>query len=200
MTIARAAAAGVLLSNGTWWITGGQSNYSQEMDSTEFYYFDGSPSTLSSVELPNPRSGHCLVPIGSNRFLLAGGFAGSTDYDDTWIVDANTGTWEFKGNMSMGRSFAYCGLAETSDGLTREVVVGGGLGVEGLPFETASTEIFDLNTEQWRAGPDMPYQMDNGAVVQRDKSFVTIGGKYKVSVRVSRRMRSLKINIAFYRI
>ena len=86
--------------------------------------------------------------------------------------------------MALGRSFAYCGYAETSDGSKREVVVGGGLGVDGLPLETESTEIFDLNSLQWRSGPNMPFQMDNGAVVQEDQTFIAIGGKYKVDCSV----------------
>ena len=58
--------------------------------------------------------------------------------------------------MALGRSFAYCGYAESSDGLKRGIVVGGGLGVDGLPLETASTEIFDYRTNVWTSYIDLP--------------------------------------------
>ena len=71
-----------------------------------------------SVDLPNgeARVGHCLVNLGQGRFFLGGGWTEGVDYTSAYIYDMNTDVWNQIPDLSLGRSFAYCGYAMKSDG------------------------------------------------------------------------------------
>ena len=71
----------------------------------------------------------------------------------------------------LGRDCHGCGVAQTSsNGL--ELIVAGGDTQNG----TKSTEIYNFETNEWRAGQDLPHQMEFPASVQFGDSFLLVGG------------------------
>jgi hypothetical protein len=52
-------------------------------------------------------------------------------------------------NITFIPTLQSCGVASSSDGQTKEVVVVGGYGDSG--YELSSVEIFNLDTKKWRS-------------------------------------------------
>jgi len=146
----RSQAASVQLEEG-WWVTGGYNDTSSgsSLSSTELY--DGN-TWHSSVDLPTPMNGHCLVKLNSSHVFLTGGGAAS------YIYSRASGFIKLR-DMSTWRYDHGCGL------FGEQVWVGGGWG------GPKSTEYYSLSSSTWLPGPALPYQAWNGA------RMITLAGK-----------------------
>ena len=141
MGAARSVPAGAMMSNGQWWVTGG-STISYDLASTEV--FNGKEFS-AYVDLPEKRKGHNLVQVNTTHFMLLGGYSPTSR---VWMFDSSTELWTSKQDLLESRSATQAGLVKYADG-RRAVVVAGS-------YEIKSSEIFDLDSETWRAGPDLP--------------------------------------------
>ena len=97
--------------------------------------------------------------------LLLGGI---TDSTSTHIFDVNTETWSNGPALSTGRSCSQAGLVTFGNG-TRMAVVAGGQ-------NTKTTEFLSLDENSWHYGPELPYDIVNGASIQLDETFLIVGG------------------------
>ena len=150
--------------NGEWWISGGY----DLLTSTEVLDSD-SDTFVSYKDLPEGREQHNLVNINSSVVMMLGG--ADSYHADTYIFNAavDGGTWIVGESLLVGRMKCQAGLVTLKNG-TRAVVVAGGV-------DERTTEFFNLDTKIWSFGPDLPYDINQGASVQVDDTFLIAGGK-----------------------
>ena len=67
-----------------------------------------------------------------------------------------------------GESWTYAGLVTYPSGQTAVVVAGG--------FSSSKSFIFNLDTETWRRGPELPATLYGGASVQLQETFLVVSG------------------------
>ena len=63
------------------------------------------------------------------------------------------------------------GKAKYPDG-SEKIIVAGGVDAPG----SSTSAVFDLNTQLWSPGPDLPYSLYSAASVQFGDTFLFIGG------------------------
>jgi N-acetylneuraminic acid mutarotase len=128
----------------------------QDLHSTaDFTRFDPATGRWESLAaLPQPRSSHDAVVVGS-RVIVVGGWdlRGSqpTVWDDTAIVadlSVPQPTWQELPKPSFHRRAFALGEARG------QVYVLGGMDEKGGP--TTTTDVLDLATKKWSAGPKLP--------------------------------------------
>ena len=74
--------------------------------------------------------------------------------------------------MPTPRRHVQAGLVKQTDG-TRQIVVAGG---RYLASTSNVTEILDLQTLEWSTGDDLPDDINSGASVPFNDSFLIVGG------------------------
>jgi len=150
MTTPRTRAAAVDIDAG-WWVTGGSGDESTEL-------WDGE-NWRSSVNLPKPLDGHCMVKINSSHVFITAG------YDENGYGDPSLSSYIYNGvefiqvadmpacptppcifppNIRGHRFGPGCGLHD------HRIFVFGGY------MDIASSEVFSLKTLTWSKGPDSP--------------------------------------------
>ena len=159
----RAYAASILLDYNNWWITGGENANGDPYSSTEI--LDRNSRITSFIDLPGNRSFHNLITVGPNRVMLLGGHFKTKE---TYFYDGNSGKWTAGPPMSTGMGFGQAGLVIFNNG-TKAIVAAGG-------WKGRSTEILNIDTNKWRKGPDLPFEIWNGASVQLQNTFAIVGG------------------------
>lgn len=117
-------------------------------------------------EIPTTIYQHCTAGI-SSIFHLLGGIQGS-EYSSTaymWTLFA----WDQYSAFNVARSRFSCGFAYGSVAIP---VVAGGFNGEYL----RTTEWFDIDTESWVFGPDLPQALCCASSYMNDDGFYIIGG------------------------
>ena len=76
--------------------------------------------------------------------------------------------WTSVGGPDLGEC-SYAGLVTYPSGENAVVAAGGFLGPNSL--------IFNLETETWRSGPDLPTHLEGGASVQFQDTFLVVSGR-----------------------
>ena len=172
MKVAREEAATIALDSESLWITGGFNDNDGYLATTEV----AKPLVSAPVfgpDLPYGVSNHCLLKLNSSKIMLIGGTTISGPSNRTLFADISAdGFAPFSEGPSMerGRDFSACGLLSS-----RQVVVVAGGGADTF---TASTELLDLGSSRWIAGPDLPKALKSavGISSQDGKSFFVVGG------------------------
>jgi len=161
MAVARSGAAassgvgGLMVSGGY-----GADGY---LASTEIFK-DGSWSAGPS--LPAGVEGHCQVQIADDVFIL-GGYPGASPSAAAYVwsgVDEDS--WAILGELRTPRGWHACSYIEN------ELYVIGGYNGSYL----SSTDVLDLDTGLWRAGPELPYPAYDGRALYYDGQLYLVGG------------------------
>ena len=154
-------AAGIQLSDDEFWILGGfNGQISRNLNSTEIC--SPTSSCRDFVDLPeitddNPQ----VVRVnGSHIFVMP------NDQGRAWMFNQDDNTFHRLPDMMEARWTAVAGLINE-----REIVVAGG-------YLSKTSEILDLDKNEWREGPDLPVATEIYAPrsVQFEDSFVIVGG------------------------
>ena len=145
------------------WILGGREHNNDWLQSTELCspytgctYFVDFPELAEWPEAVRINSSHIFIKTNINR--------------RAWIFNQNDNSFQQLPDMSLDRNRASLGMVNGHD-----IVVAGGI-------STTSTEIFDLNINQWRQGPDLPdvvvgnFRFCCARNVQYQDSFLIVGG------------------------
>jgi hypothetical protein len=147
------------------------------------------PENLHTVLAYDTRTGRwsepTTSPVGLNHsqpavyrgdLYLAGGYLDGDDpTDGFWRYDPRTRHWRELPAMGLARGAA--GTAVVGDKL---YVAGGapqtfGVSLEGRPY--GRLEIFDLDTETWETGPDMPVPRHHTVAVGLGGKLYVAGGR-----------------------
>ncbi len=166
--------ASLLLDEGrTIWIVGGRKQ--EDHDSSEildtFRW-----TTEPGPSMPDGLAGHSLVQIDSNKVMLIGGHDGSVSHNTTWFFDFRSKNWTRGPDLNIGRaSFAYGLIRDSSTG-SDLVIVSGGL--SNSHHVVNSTEMWVVDSDQWKMGPGLPFSFYGaaGVVTADGKSLILIGG------------------------
>jgi hypothetical protein len=139
----RSGAAADLLPNHTLIVSGGGNDNDGYLRSTEV--FNGEVWQEGPL-LPYPAYVHCMLYI-SGYLVMVGGWNADAYIitSATYSYNLDTGLWTQKASMNIPRWFHAC-----SD-LDGEIWVGG----TGNGYDT---EIYNINNDEWRHGPQLPYQ------------------------------------------
>lgn len=125
----------------------------------------------AAAPLSGPRDGHTATALAGGAVLVAGGFAGEgrPALATAELYDPESGTWSDVGDLQTARG----GHAAAAFGRHRVLVAGGWVGSGQY---TSSTEIFDLATGSFAAGPDLPYPTDALDAVALPNGDVLVAG------------------------
>ncbi len=164
LDIERRLAAGVMLSETEWWITGGDQDLDSIGTDTTMIYDTEAEEVRPYVDLPERMWRHNIFRVDDTTIFLIGG-----DLDGkAWFFDTESETFTEVFDERFEYFLGFAGLVEKDDG-TQLIVVTGGFQNRTL------TEILDLSTMQWRQGPDFA-NISNGASVPYGKTFLAVGG------------------------
>jgi len=173
-TIAFAAVAQSPFPNKThpFILTGGQNSvylntvYSQKIKGWE----------QQTPNLPNTISYHCMVLLNSSSLFVIGGHNGNT-YANTYIMNANVNkAWVSGPSLKLSRYHHSCSRIKANPKASESfsVVVAGGYGSQGV---MSSVEVLDEGSNEWRQGPDLPFGIYVGAMVEDPEGgVILIGG------------------------
>ena len=135
--------------------------------------FDG--STFRSGPTVPFLPGACAVKVDDSTVFLAGGWDADDDGPTTKAFLLDVGTWNWRQLEDMGTRRWYAGC----NAVGREVVVLGGWNGEKL----GSSEIFDLDSETWSRGPNLPASLggvhgfgSEMVAVAKENTFYVFGG------------------------
>jgi len=174
-----------------WWITGGVTGTDAEGEAvrtqtTEVLELISRPGEgfREDILLPlGPLAAHALVTIedyvpgeGGSIFLF-GGQPLSFGGDAAVILDSNTETWGTAfPSGGPPREDAYAGLVVDPDEGNEIVVTGGFNRRDGVHMN--STQIYNVERDEWRDGPDLPLNMAAGNYVQlpAPATFLVVAG------------------------
>lgn len=137
------------------------------------------------TQLPLGLSGHCLVPLEggeSGDFLLTGGDREMrNDYNKQTFL-YKEGEWRKVEDMPTARRGLTCGTVRSRPGGPVEQVIAAGGFVtvltddESIETYLPTVEIYDVKSNTWRKGTDLPVPLEYAAVVPYGTTFLIIGG------------------------
>lgn len=99
------------------------------LETTEFINING--TVTAGPDMPEPRSGHCMVRFEENKSILMGGKVGRKTIDSTVIFDHITGTFSEGPKLVTKRKDQGCAVFNSPQHNGRPVVVVGGQGTVG---------------------------------------------------------------------
>jgi hypothetical protein len=114
------------------------------------------PATNTIAAGPSMSTAHGLtspVPIGNDRWLVAGGVAGLTitAHAVAEVYDAAANTWSGAGSMTVARGNQIA----LALGGGRFLVAGGASGSLLSPTSESIGEVYNANTNTWSLGPSL---------------------------------------------
>ncbi len=121
---------------------------------------------VSGPDLPQLMYGHCQITVNATHVFFA-----DCETLSTYLLDWDLQEWVQLDSMSTYRNnYCGCGLIN-NENMGKEVVVAG----------YGTSEIFNMATMTWRAGPNLPD--GNGyASVQLTNTFLLVGGQEQAAV------------------
>ena len=105
---------------------------------------------IPGPDLPTPMDHHCSIRVNTTHIFVSGGLNGVDDLRTAYLLNWLTRKWTPLPDMTYPRYGHSCGFASDPD---RVVAVGG---VTGAASTMATSEILDLATLEWTAGPGVP--------------------------------------------
>eukprot|EP00091_Calanus_sinicus_P023840 TRINITY_DN8274_c0_g1_i1.p1 TRINITY_DN8274_c0_g1~~TRINITY_DN8274_c0_g1_i1.p1 ORF type:complete len:610 (-),score=95.70 TRINITY_DN8274_c0_g1_i1:144-1973(-) len=153
----------VLFASTLWWLVGGD----PDGTSTEVYY---GASNAFKIELPAIINQPCMVKINDEEaFLSAIPKFESASSNFAWIYNINKNPWTRLPNSLEKRSGPACGFLQNSNG--RYIVLAGG-------YKSSTSEILNLETNEWSMGPDIGMDLYGGSMVSvmDGQELILIGG------------------------
>ena len=158
-----------MLSETEWWMTGGLFGFDDILNATFIYHTD--TDTLDEfVTLPRPLWEHNLIRLDSNTFLFIGGSDDAAE--QAWLFTLESQTFNKLDTEDISPfpiSLAFGGQVVKADG-TKEVVVTGGY------RDPTTTYIYNVDSGEWRQGPDFPIDLYHGASAPYGNTFLAVGG------------------------
>jgi hypothetical protein len=121
-------------------------------------------------DLPGPRDHAALVALAGDLYLVGGyteGLSGATD--EVWRLDDPDGEWVEVTSMGTARG----ALAAVS--VAGRLLAVGGVDDEGT--DLASSEWYDPDEDEWRAGPDLSHTRQHVGVAVRRGTVFAVGGR-----------------------
>jgi hypothetical protein len=129
--------------------------------------------------LPVTISNHCSVLVNSTTVMVIGGVQNGRQSSDTYLFNTENEVWTKGPQLSTIRSYASCGrIRKDSQSQEFSIIVAGGF--YGDLTKLSSVEILDLGSNEWRAGPSLPLEIQGAEMVEYQNGEVILvsGGSY----------------------
>jgi hypothetical protein len=172
MNSVRVNAAAAQLQDGTILVTGGYDEF--DLNSAEVLTELGWNSTIIP-SLPVTIAEHCLVTVNSTTVMAIGGSQDGRYSGKTYYFTFGEASWTDGPVLRYKRESHSCGrIRRDTDSQEWSIIVAGGYG--GSSYMT-SVEVLDGGSNQWRAGPKLPYGVLFSQMVEdQNGGVVLIGG------------------------
>ena len=132
--------------------------------------FSTSTGFSSALALPYDTRSHNLLSINDTHAILLGGTENPTG--TVWVIDTFSKVWRQLSSLNKPKQLSQAGVVTKKDG-SRMVIIAGSA-------NDNSTEILNLEEpleeQVWTFGPDLPYELQGGASVQYEDTFIIVGG------------------------
>ncbi len=143
--------------DGVWLLTGDGDSTIDFPQSTEMWT---GTNFVEGPSLPVPMHDHCQLTINSTHLFFA-----SDKNNPSYFLDWEQDIWTELPSMTQGVYLPSCGLINNPEN-----------GLEVVVATVGSSEIFNINTMQWRAGPSLG-QIFAAGVGQLTDTFLLVGGE-----------------------
>ena len=168
-----------------WWITGGKDYQDNFLNSTETFHNETEGFTFSHAHLPLKLSGHCLLHLALDHFLIAGGENASGLSSQAFLVSSERNVYSHINSMKYARANTFCfKLSYTPDCLEKvtcsncfHMLIGGGRANIARGLYHQSTEILLAHNWTWHQTRDFPYSIAYAVGVETSAGSFVIGGK-----------------------
>jgi len=168
MMVARKYAASVMLQDGSVLVSGGTTTRHHDLQSSEV--LTASAGWTAAIELPNRRTMHCMLQLTNGQLFLHGGETFSEMLGDTYI-STDMSSWFTKASSNKPRANHAC--SEHAG----HIWLGGGQRDVRHVRHDATTEKYELKTNTWTNGPDLPnYDGTTGRLITIDGRLTYAGG------------------------
>jgi hypothetical protein len=129
--------------------------------------------------LPVNISSHCSVLVNSTTVMVIGGSQNSQVSSNTFIFNTENEIWNDGPQLKNERRHHSCGIIRKNNQSEEfSIIVAGGVDQSRL----SSIEILDLGSNEWRKGPDFPFEIYASQMVEdQNGGVVLIGGEYRTS-------------------
>ena len=164
----------VQLSDTEWWITGGITPIVPFTSMSDTIVYTDNVGFKNYTTLPTAHYSHHVVMVNNTHVMLTGGacYYGG-ECRGVWMFERASELWTRLPDSGLEVDFSHAGLVTYASGRSALVVAGGKPRSGGF---SNSSVIFDLDTETWRTGPDLPIGLYGGASVQLDDTFLIVSG------------------------
>jgi len=171
LMVARATATSVRLQDGSILVSGGVSGGPYYLQSSEM--LTASATWSAAIELPSGRAGHCMLLLTTGQLFLHGGYTSSGPVGDTYISE-DMRTWVKM--TSSPKPMHYHACVEHAG----SIWLGGGYydwNYKGDGYKDGTTEKYQLSTDSWTNGPDLPtYTCPPGEFISHGGMLTYAGG------------------------
>lgn len=145
----RANAGSTTTLNKGLWITGGNAANGDMLSTTEFIsLIDGELTSQVGPSLLYPMRKHCMTPISDDLIMFIGGHReGQSETKSVLTYDLQADLWEEKADFINKRIDFGCATFTLKNDQIMVAIVGG---------RPNSVEFYDIEQNEWKAGPDFP--------------------------------------------
>jgi len=174
--IAYAAVARSLFPNNQLFMSGGESGYAYH---NTVYLQKNRGWEQQTFNLSVATEYHCMVFLNSSALFVIGGWAQfSSCLKNTYIMNTDESkAWVSGPSLQFGRQHHSCSRIKSNlkKSESFSIVVAGGYGFQGY---MSSVEVLDEGSNEWREGPDLPFNIYGAAIVEDPEGgVILIGGE-----------------------
>jgi len=172
MNSVRVNAAAAQLKDGQLLVTGGDDG-SAFLKSAEMLTEEGWESNIPS--LPVIINGHCMVTVNSTTVMVIGGVQNGQYSGKTFYFTFGEESWTEGPELKNKRAVHSCGkIRRNKESQEMSIIVAGGYDGSYL----SSVEILDEDSNEWQAGPELPFGIWRSQMVEdQNGGVVLIGGQ-----------------------
>ncbi len=176
MNSVRSGAATAQLQDGKVLVAGGY-NISDVMNSVEMLTEEGWESNIPS--LPVTLIGHCMVTVNSTTVMVIGGEQNGQESGNTFFFTFGKESWTEGPALKFKRVYHSCGkIRRNKASKEMSIIVAGS--ASGFSSVFSSVEILDEGSNDWLAGPKLPFGIYFSEMVEdQNGGVVLIGGVSK---------------------
>jgi hypothetical protein len=172
MNSERYYAAAAQLQDGKLLVTGGYTG-SDYLNSFEMLTQQGWEINIPS--LPVTIYAHCMVAVNSTTVMVIGGSQNVQFSGKTFYFTFGKESWTDGPALKYKRIFHSCGRIQSNkQSLDMSIIVAGGFDTSYLP----TVEILGDGSNEWKTGPELPFGIGYGQMVEDQKGGVVLIGGY----------------------